>query len=185
MRKSLNKDRENKVWCMGIDLKLLQAISYPDEEWEYVQRLVDEPLGDCYLVSNMGRVFNTSKQELCRLYPDEDGTKYVKVSLEQCPEGHKNYNVHQLVALAFVFNPDPERKCQVHHIDCGRSNNEAKNLLWAAPAEHNTLHSLKKHDMAQYCEQIAEWRQAQPIRTTGKLITLEVFEGEEQTEDVE
>lgn len=32
---------------------------------------------------------------------------------------------------------------------------------------------------------VTEWRQAQPIRTTGKLITLVVFEGEEPTEDNE
>lgn len=75
MRKKVNEDREHKIWCMGDDLRLLQAISYPDEEWEYVQRFLDEPLGDCYLVSNMGRVFNTGKQEFCRLYPDTDCTK--------------------------------------------------------------------------------------------------------------
>ena len=176
MRKRVNEDRENKVWCKGADLKLLQAISSPDEEWEYVQRLVGEPLGDCYLVSNMGRVFNTGKQELCRLYPDKEGTKYVKVSLEQCPEGHKNYNVHQLVALAFVANPDPERKVRVHHIDVNQGNNKANNLLWLSTVEHGTAHSLKNNDLAQYCEQVAEWRKEQLIKATGKLIALEVFE---------
>ena len=183
MRKRVNEDRENKVWCMGVDLKLLQAISYPDEEWEYVQRLVDEPLGDCYLVSNMGRVFNTGKQELCRLYPDKEGTKYIKVSLEQCPEGHKNYNVHQLVALAFVINPDPGRKVRVHHVDVNQENNKANNLLWLSTVEHGTAHSLKNNDLAQYCEQVAEWRKEHPIRTTGKLIALKAFEEDEQMEE--
>lgn len=185
MRKKVNEDREHKIWCMGDDLRLLQAISYPDEEWEYVQRFLDEPLGDCYLVSNMGRVFNTGKQEFCRLYPDTDCTKYVKVSLEQCPEGHKNYNVHQLVALAFVTNPDPERKVRVHHIDVNQENNKANNLLWLSTVEHGTAHSLKNNDLAQYCEQVVEWRKGQPIKTTGQLLALEVFEGEEQAEDIE
>lgn len=182
MRKKVNEDREHKIWCIGADLRLLQAISYPDEEWDYVQRLVDEPLGDCYLVSNMGRAFNTGKQELCRLYPDKDGTKYVKVSLEQCPDGHKNYNIHQLIALGFVFNPDPEHKVIVHHIDGNPENNKANNLLWLSTVEHGTAHSLKNNDLAQYCLQVAEWRKEQPIKITGKLITIEAFE-EDSTEE--
>lgn len=34
MRKHVNEDREQKVWCLGADLRKLQAISYPDEQWE-------------------------------------------------------------------------------------------------------------------------------------------------------
>ena len=176
MRKRIKEDREHKVWCMGADLRLLQAISLPNEEWDYMQRLVDEPLGDCYLVSNRGRVYNTSKQEMCKLYEDSSRTRYVKVSLEQCPEGHKNYNLHQLVALAFVTNPRPGCKKQVHHIDSCRNNNDVTNLLWATPAEQGTLHSLKNHDLVQYYEQVAKWRKEQPIKLKGNLITLEVFE---------
>lgn len=180
MRKHVNEDREQKVWCLGADLRKLQAISYPDEQWKYVQRLVDEMIGDCYLVSNMGRVYNTSKQELCKLHPDKNGTRYVKVSLEQCPSGHENYNVHRLVALGFVTNPDPEHRGIAHHVDGNRENNRANNLLWLSSVEHGTAHSLKNNDLPQYCEQIAEWRKEQPIRETFDLISLEVYEGSKE-----
>ena len=32
---------------------------------------------------------------------------------------------------------------------------------------------------------VAEWRKEQPIKATGKPLALEVFEGEEHTEEIE
>jgi len=185
MRKEANKDREQKVWCWGKDLRILQSLSKEDEEWEFVQRITTDEIGDCYLVSNFGRIFDCDKQELCTLYPDDNHTRYVKVSLPQCPKGFKNYNVHGLVAAAFVTNPDPETKDRVHHIDGDPSNNRATNLLWATTTEHGVLHSLKNNDLAMYCELVAEMRKSQPIIPKPSLLPLSFEEMlEEMQKDV-
>lgn len=172
MRKEVNKPREEKVWCYGLDLRKLQEISFPDEEWEFLGRIIKEPLGDCYLVSNMGRMYNTGKQELCPLYPDDTRQRHVKVSLEQVPVGLKNYSLHRLVAGAFVSNSDPEEKTIVHHIDGDPSNNKAVNLVWLTPSEHRIAHALKNSEMALYCDWIAAMRKIQPIKRMGALLPL-------------
>lgn len=185
MRKLANKDREQKVWCYGKDLRILESLTHDGEQWQFVQRLVDDKIGDCFLVSSTGRVFDCDKREFRQQYLDNNEDGYLLVSLPQSPQGFKNYKTHRLVALAFVFNPDPENRIEVHHINCIETDNRTINLLWVSRREHKMLHILKETDELRYWERIAELRKEQPIRTTGKLITLEVFEGEEQTEDVE
>lgn len=169
MRKEKGKSRELINWCKGKDLRILQSLSKPEEEWEFIQAFSDDFLGNLFLVSSLGRVYDCAKRELCRLYHDKK-TGYVKVSLPQCPEGHCNYNIHRLVAQGFVANPDPEHKDVIHHIDSNSDNNEARNLLWVTTAEHGTLHSLKRNDLAQYCQLVAEMRQAQQIKKMPPLL---------------
>lgn len=46
----------------------------------------------------------------------------------------KKYYVHQLVAKAFISNP--ESKIEVNHIDCNTMNNHVSNLEWATHSEN-------------------------------------------------
>jgi hypothetical protein len=60
---------------------------------------------------------------------------------------NKKYLVHRLVALAYVYNPDPIKFNVVNHKDGNKLNNNADNLEWC-DQKHNTLeyYRLKKEN---------------------------------------
>lgn len=105
-----------------------------------------------YEVSNKGRV-RTIERTILR-NPDigvgmprtykaqmkpliKNRTGYYKVNL--CKDGiHKQILVHQLVARAFIPNPNGYR-C-INHIDCDRTNNCVENLEWCTP-KMNSQHA--------------------------------------------
>lgn len=47
----------------------------------------------------------------------------------------KTFQIHRLVALAFI--PNPLNKPQVDHIDTNRANNNVENLRWVTATENN------------------------------------------------
>ena len=86
---------------------------------------------DLYEVSNYGRI-----RSLCGRYGENKilkqciGSKGYKL-VTLCRKGkQKTVNVHRLVALAFVPNPD-SLPC-VNHIDEDKNNNNASNLEWCS-----------------------------------------------------
>jgi len=106
--------------------------TYNDEIWKQVTL---KPYKH-YLISNYGRIRNGPKGRICT-GANSDGyrgkTLYGKNS-------KKSLNLHILVALAFIPNPQPEKFDQVNHKDGNRSNNNVSNLEWT-DQQGNTLHA--------------------------------------------
>lgn len=108
-----------------------------------------------YQVSNMGRVrsldrksksknkwnsYNASIKGRIRLCATSR-MGYLRMRL--CKDGVKQwYQLHQLVARAFI--PNPDRKETVNHIDGNKKNNCVSNLEWATQAENNK-HARDNH----------------------------------------
>ena len=67
--------------------------------------------------------------------------KYERVGLVN-EEGMRLYRVHQLVALAFI--PNPNNYKQINHIDGNPHNNKVSNLEWCSAA-HNIRHTSYKY----------------------------------------
>jgi len=106
------------------------------EEWRVVK---DYPN---YEVSNMGRVRSKycNKTKMCNGWKNRAG--YTELKLTKIIDGvkiKKHFRIHQLVALAFI--PNPENKPEVNHLG-GKTDNRVCMLEWATPSE-NCQHSVK------------------------------------------
>ena len=86
-----------------------------------------------YLVSNFGNVKNELTGKVRKL---TERRGYLKLNISG-----KSYDVHRLVALAFLENP--ENKNFVNHIDGNKQNNFLNNLEWATESE-NTRHAYSE-----------------------------------------
>lgn len=100
-----------------------------------------------YKVSNFGNVLSvgrvitlsdgrTKTIKECLLGGFLNRTGYRLVQLEN----HKRYQVHRLVAQAFI--PNPENKPQVNHKNGVHNDNRVENLEWVTASE-NGLHSVR------------------------------------------
>lgn len=105
-----------------------------------------------YEVSNFGKIksiekivpfrgsFTTKKWKVKNIRKRGDylGVTLCKLSVK------KTFLVHQLVASAFI--PNPENKPTVNHKDCDTSNNHVDNLEWATQKENiDYAVSLQRH----------------------------------------
>jgi NUMOD4 motif len=105
-----------------------------------------------YQVSNYGRI-----KSLTRYENGKGGSLWLKKGRIMKQKIHKGYpmvnltrdkqcrtfNVYQLVAFAFV--PNPENKPCINHIDCNKLNSNALNLEWVTYSENN-MHA-KEHQL--------------------------------------
>jgi len=104
-------------------------------------------------VSNLGRI-RALKRVVIRTDGVRQPIEQQILKLQICKDGYlaigfrnfgkqKRFQVHRLVALAFIPNPNNLR-C-VNHIDGNKSNNNLYNLEWCTHAEntHHSIHVLK------------------------------------------
>lgn len=97
-----------------------------------------------YQVSNLGRVKSlnysrTGKEGILKPNPTKRG--YIIVELKSKP-----FQVHRLVAQAFI--PNPNNLPQVNHIDENTSNNIVSNLEWCT-AEYNSNYGTRNERIKQ------------------------------------
>lgn len=132
-----------------------QNLSLEDMPGEVWKEIPD--YNGVYLVSNLGRVKSSA-----RIVASSIGTNcpykerilkplaakgwYISVML--CKSGKaKRFDVHRLVAMAFVDNPDG-KPC-VDHIDADRWNNVSTNLRWVTQKENcNNPNSFQNYSRA-------------------------------------
>lgn len=103
------------------------------EEWVDLEEIVEN--GKKYKVSNLGRVWSGKTNRVLR--QAKGGSGYYFVCFSQKSKV-KQYDVHRLVALAFIANNDESRN-EVNHIDGNKENNHLTNLEWVTRSEN------KKH----------------------------------------
>ena len=106
---------------------------------------------DFYQVSNMGRIKSKSRPYTTNYYkpgkikeekilnPFSSRGGYLVVDLRKDGK-RKNVSIHQLVATAFI--PNPENKSQVNHKKGIKRDNRVTELEWATPKE-NVVHSYE------------------------------------------
>lgn len=79
-----------------------------------------------YQVSNMGRVRSLTRNIILKNQIARSG--YKRIQLYKNNKGYKHFQIHRLVANAFI--PNPDNLPQVNHKDENKANNRVDNLEW-------------------------------------------------------
>ena len=91
------------------------------------------------IVKTLGRKKGFIHAKTRNLIQWENKKGYLLVGLRNKAGKKKSYQLHRLVAEAFI--PNPGNKPQVNHIDGNKQNNRASNLEWATNYE-NHIHKV-------------------------------------------
>lgn len=110
---------------------------------------------DDYYISNYGRVISKQRGEYKLLEGHITSHGYMSYKLLRTVEKSRNHKkeivdemwevtAHQLVAIHFLNNYQPDIKIHVHHKDGDKLNNDFRNLRWVSPREHKLIHTIDK-----------------------------------------
>jgi hypothetical protein len=97
------------------------------QEFKIIEGFKHYSISDYYSISNYGVVKSNLTNFISKQTINSEG--YYEVNLFNDTKIYP-YNVHILVAKAFI--PNPENKQLVDHIDNNRLNNHVNNLRWVS-----------------------------------------------------
>lgn len=107
------------------------------EEWKTIEGYED------YQVSNLGRVKSLKYKAEKILTPRQNKIKGGYLYVILCKDGEtKSFQIHRLVARAFMPNPE-DFILEINHIDRNPENNSLDNLEWCT-RQKNVEHSSNK-----------------------------------------
>lgn len=92
-----------------------------------------------YMISTHGNIYDFLENKMIR--PSNHPNGYISIFLLTEDGGRKSYLVHRLVALSFIYDPNPDR-IQVNHKNGVKAYNHEPNLEWSTPKE-NTQHAFR------------------------------------------
>ncbi len=98
---------------------------------------------DRYITNSLGRKRKYNSR-FCELRIRNNGYVYVELSKDNIA---KKFNVHRLVAIHFINNPN--NKPYVNHINGDKKDNHYRNLEWVTERE-NTLHAYENGLMKKF-----------------------------------
>ena len=124
-----------------------------------------------YLVSDTGEVFSVRNRRLLKKSNRRSGYYYVELNINGLA---KKENVHRLVALAFI--PNPDNLPVVNHKDENPKNNNAENLEWCT-YKYNTNYGTciargRANREYHYGEDNAKSKTCYQFTTDGKLVAV-------------
>ncbi len=89
-----------------------------------------------YYVSKCGAIYSTFRNRLLNPTPQTDG--YLQIGLRMDDGSLWRPLAHCVVALQFIYNPDPARKLFVNHKNGNKNDCRACNLEWVTAKENDT-----------------------------------------------
>lgn len=103
------------------------------EFWKPITDLSVPGVLPIYIVSDLGRIYNTTTNSFIHQYENAHG--YFQASLRTI-NGSKNVYIYRIVIIEFLgYDPNPERD-HVDHISGVKANNTIYNLRWLTKAEN-------------------------------------------------
>lgn len=105
-------------------------------------------IDDRYSVSNLGRVKSNyaNKERILKPFANKDG--YLIVDIRH-PNFRKSMQIHRLVAMAFI--PNPDNLPEVNHKDEDKTNNCIDNLEWCT-TKYNCNYGTRNERKAENCK---------------------------------
>ena len=159
------------------ELGLSRSLSFFPIQGEKWRKVDAAPM---YSVSTLGRVRNDKTNNLIRPVVSGEHYYHVNLTIVEGTSKRKLFNIHRLVAEAFLRR-DEEVELFVNHKDGDKLNNTVENLEWVTPSQ-NTLHALatglskaigETHGLAKYTNETihAICRDLQAGKLTNAAIT--------------